>query len=191
MRRRRPYVVGGNNPAAAAGVGGGGVWQQPSYTQPLAIPDNPAPLAGGGIWLCGLSALPALPSTADVLSGEFVRQPTPAEELDDILGILRVNSDRTEPRALGPFFCGCSGYAPGPEPAIGGERPVLSGEFLRQQTPQEELDDILGILRPRRGHGHAGGDRGHSLRPQRHGVNDRRGFELHRPGESVAASAPR
>ena len=66
-----------------------GFLQWPSYTLPLIVPENPTLPAGGFVGLCNFPLSPTIPSMEAVLSGNFLRRQTPAEQVDDILGILR------------------------------------------------------------------------------------------------------
>ena len=67
---------------------------------------------------------------------------------------------------------------------------MLCGEFLRQQTPQEELDDILGILRPDEGTGTPAETGAILCGLGATASTIARGFELHRLGGSVASRRP-
>ena len=126
-----------------------GFLQWPSYTLPLIVPENPTLPAGGFVDPCNFPLSPTIPSMEAVLSGNFLRRQTPAEQVDDILGILRTGDGNWSGGSL-VAQCDVSLYPTLPS-VQSMMASVLSGDFLRRPTTAEIADDIVGVLRPAEG----------------------------------------
>ena len=99
--------------------------------------------------LCNFPLSPTIPSMEAVLSGNFLRRQIPAEQVDDILGILRTGDGNWSGGSL-VAQCNVSLYPTLPS-VQSMMATVLSGDFLRRPTTAEIADDIVGVLRPSEG----------------------------------------